>query len=146
MNIKKLQLEVCKALTDEKKTVISFKLSSGKTAVTINGRKSVVFHPHECIFDLSKTEQRESPGFEYVVRDNDRPLTLTNKIFIHENKMLHKLSCDDFDVYINVKYVGEFDECEFYAFSPHSRILCVEKTSGVRGIVMPVNFTEDMTG
>ena len=146
MNIKKLQLEVCKALTDEKKKVMSFKLKGGETAITINGIKSVVFYPHECIFDLTKTEQREVAKGDYAVRDDDRVLTLTNKIFIHNNTMIHKLNCNDFDIYVNVKYVAEFDGCEFYAFSPQSRILCIEKTSGVRGIIMPVNFTEDMTG
>lgn len=144
MNIKKLQLEVCKALTDEKKQVISFRLGNGQTAITINGRKSVVFYPHECIFDLAKTENREPSEFNYVIRDDDKILNLTNKIFIHESKMLHKLNCEDFDIYANVKYVAEFDECEFYAFSPRSRILCVEKTGTVRGMIMPVNFTEDM--
>ena len=141
MNIKQLQMTVCKALIEGKRCGGCF-INEREFAVTVDGFTAHCFSVVSCVFDIGKVEPFETlkPLFE----DNDKDVELkqSKRLFYSNGDLLEKYVGESLEVYIRQDIAKTYKGFRFYANSPLGRVLVKDEVGRTVGLFLPVRFTE----
>lgn len=141
MNIKQLQMTVCKALIEGKRCSGCF-INENEFAVTVDGFTANCFPVTSCVFDIAKVALFETlkPLFE----DNDKDVELkqSKKLFYSNGEILEKYVGENLEVYVRQNIAKTYKGFRFFANSPLGRVLVKDEFGRAVGLFLPVIYTE----
>lgn len=122
MEMSKMQLEIFKdALSTNR--IGYYKYENGMVLITSNGCVGYFIPENKLLIDLEKSGKdfaQDPCGTEERLE-----LQLTNEMeYLYKDRIVRKLTCEKFDVWVNNKYIKEFKNCTFWGgSSPNSSII-----------------------
>lgn len=139
--IQKRQLEICRELA-KGKTLYSATLKDDLIVVAIDDFMGYVFKKDDIIFNIDKTENSEIMQRSLSENKECKELSLTHQIFEVKKRILTKLKCCDFEVFVDKKSLEMFGDCKILASSPYEYIKLI-KGEELVGYILPLKYKEE---
>ena len=144
--LESFQWEMYTRLT-KNKPVLYVPLDEDKTALS-EGYRAFVYRSDEIYINLNLCKRTDSIAKYFALDELDQPAEDTRIYLKNLNgTMLHKLSTQDFDVYIDeglAKGICDNAGCQLYARSPLERVVIQDIVTGnTIGLVMPCRYGEE---
>lgn len=146
MNYIKAQKEIFQALCQGIRQVGCFKIDENNILVTPNGYMAYIFPITSILFSIEKAREiTPFPISEIIKPENKLELTSDCRILeSFDKRMLRRLKGEGKNVFVNVKYLGCFQNPKFYQEKNKlSTIVVTEDISATKtnlpvGIILPV--------
>lgn len=147
INKKQIQKEICNAMLDGNSRLIGAEIENNAIAVTVDGFVAYILQKNECIFDISKIRAiSDRASFLEVFKENekDKLLTITPLEAVlssfGELKTIRRLTCEDFDCFVDVRLLKRLKGGKFYGYGSLNRILVKDDFDCPIGVVMPTRY------
>ena len=146
MKRRQFQIEVCKALLDSTaRRSYCCKLNENELAVTTTGFDVFVFDTNEIVFDASRIKQHDILSKVCEDHEKDIKISKTKELFARSSgTIIEKYTGENLVIYvdsaISKKFIGS--GTEFFAHSPHERILVKDMFGRKIGAFLPVKLNE----
>lgn len=147
MKRKQLQIEVCKALLDStNRRSYCCKLNENEIAVTTTGFDVFIFDIDEVVFDTSRIKQHDILSQVCAEHEKDIKISKTKELFVRGNgNILEKYKGENLVVYVDREISKKFSGSgiDFFAHSPHERILVKDMFGRKIGAFLPVKVVDE---
>lgn len=141
MNYEKVQSDYIRRAAKEK--IYCVRLQDGHGILLCDGYAGYVIPNQYCYIDPNKFLcLKANVNYFISINDNDRELKLTNHYIKNRASYIVKATCEEFDVWINEKYLKPFTAPKLYGCGETERVLVVnELTNSPYGIIMPIRMS-----
>ena len=140
----KIQSYMFKGILKKSECTCYCEYDENSIAVTWNGFQLYILEKNSLCFSLNKCRERNNLADLLTMTEKDKKLTLTNTLKVIVNEYYCKLKADDFTIWVNDKYLKDFENMSYYASNSLGRILVTEPfTDKIIGCVMPIRIKDE---
>ena len=145
MNLKNINTEIVKGYSKEYVRFMVGAYDNEHIGITCDGATLWILKLEDYIFNTSKLLKGKEttsqiPRIINDAIDGSLDVTLTGVMMKQDKKTLCELKCEKFNVYIDGRYLRNFDKvCTFKCKSPKSPVVVYED-GNIAGLILPVKI------
>lgn len=144
----KIQSYMFKGILKESKHICYCEYDDNFIAVTWNGFQLYILKKNSLCFSLDKCREDNNLADLLIMTEEDKELRFTNALKVIAKEYYRKLKADDFIIWVNDKYLKDFENgfenMSYYASNPLGRILVAKPfTDKIIGCVMPIRIKDE---